>query len=350
MCRDHRNRAANDSSAADPRRIYRLQTSESAASEVLIGDPRRGSSARVRIHAREGDAVDLRVDDGGARYEIPAAPAVPRVIFLIRRERHPADVAKCDADRKIRRAISEERDASRHVDGFDRDGRRNPGPAVHVAAVPAAVVKRRPAPPIVIDPGPAVTVFPDPAAVPVRRPARGHVGDPNVAVIGNDDPLSVAGEIVERDRRVDVRIAQRGFRLNVERRVPSVERVVSDRSDVSNDRIARCGERASRTQANRSPGHQHVGLSRPDGDLRLATTGYADAITSAAIGTHGDRRRIDLRSPIGSADETKPDRTLRELRFAVTAIEIDESQLGVRANADRRTAVHLYDGSAAIPS
>src|SRR5579871_4491351 len=118
--------------------------------------------------------------------ETMAPPGIQR---LKRRQRHPADIAKTEADSYAGTKAEERHQAGRPIMPPEAAG--IPAPAVRRGIEPSAVVKRSPTPGVVTDPRPTVVVLPDPPPVLIRRPIRSDRGRPNFAIRSVVHPLAV---------------------------------------------------------------------------------------------------------------------------------------------------------------
>ena len=190
------------------------------------GPLRNRGDRTIHVLVDVGDVVDRRVvvDDGSVidirdrglvhggvadvhAINVATAHAIRRHIHFSRTQREPAHVAT--------------ESAGTSADKYDKSGRvhwphcrRSWDPSPTTAdRSPAAIVKWRVAPRLVINPGPTPGIDPGPVPITIRRPTGGHMRVPDVAVAGIGTPVTVLIEIFVarpyRERR-SVRTANLG--------------------------------------------------------------------------------------------------------------------------------------------
>ena len=132
-----------------------------------------------------GDVVD-RVDSR----DIGRAGAIHRPVHVARPQRIPRH-ARPATDRDRRGHAANETDHGRHVARPHRDRPGHPSPAAAEVG-PAAVVRWREAPGLVIDPGPSPRRHPGPVPGAIRRPVRRHLArEPHRTVAGVLLPVAI---------------------------------------------------------------------------------------------------------------------------------------------------------------
>ena len=315
----------------------------------------------TRIHASDsihnpGIAVDIRdihvVDDGRVVETAAVAPAAespapPRMERLKRSERHPADIAKSEAEATASTPTEEADQRWRPVAAcVSRSG--IPAPT-RGSIEPAPVVIRGPAPGIVTDPGPAVKVLPDPAALAIRSPARRYRGRPHIAVrrIVHPAPVSVqifraihiAADMLLRPCLRDVPVALL---------VPLIPTVNWNRLRHLKFRIGRIPSSQhglALAQALGSTLRSDLGFTGSHRDLRGAVFSDRDPVGSLLGGTDGNARRVDLNLSVTAPKRSKSNSSDCKLYLIVFIFHSRQANFDVRADAKDIRGIKLELGA-----
>ena len=271
---------------------------------------------------------------------------------LVRRERHPTDMAEADADVHRADRETDETDQRRAPCGAAVSPcRRTPRPAaVGRAEIPAPVMIGRPTPRLGADPRPAVRPFPGPAPVAIRCPADGDVvRHPDLTVGTVVGPIAVVPEVAAVDTDVRRRrLRERGEFLVVAIRIERVESVVRDFIAIGKVRI-RCralgDHRRPRPERLRALRRVDVGLPGAHGHERRSIIVDGDAIRTGRARKNRDGRCVDRVLPAAAVQQANVDRTRGQLYLTPVVGNVRHAQLHVLTEPNDVDVVELDFGA-----
>ncbi len=295
----------------------------------------RSATGVVVVDVRDDRVVDHRVVHVDPR-EVVAARVIRRHVDLARPQREPADRGTTSAqrDRCAPVAAADERDQRGRVDRAHVARPRDPAPAVADVS-PAAVVRRRKAPGLIVHPGPAPRFLPDPVTIAVRRPIGvDAAGEPDAAVALHRAPAAVLIEVGVTDHVVAHVSQRRGaIQAQVALRAIAVERVVLRQTEQFV--VAQIGvvEAHSVPCAQRKAGVLAIGraCAFPHYDRGPCGVGIdVDAIATDAVDGERQRRRRDFVGLARSqAADAQTDRALGQLHLRDAIIQVEDLDAGV---------------------
>ena len=310
----HRRRRNRIGVGEDP---LRNNSSKPPIGEIRVRDLRRRRP--VRLDYNIIDILDVgNVDVANVVHVV----GITRPIGFAGGERKPADSRSATCGKANSRDGADKGDKGRRIDRLRHVAAGDPAPSVvHIG--PAAIMKWREAPGLLVDPGPAPGLDPDPTAVAIGRPIRRHLAwIPDFAVLRVALPAAVMIEIrVAGHLRRNIMGRRQPLGVIVVRGAPFDECVGRGVLDAGNDRVR--------------PG-QHRCVAAVDADIGAA------ADKTRAAGKYRDARRL-VRGPgvdvVGTGLQ-QPHRTLRQVDLKALAV-VELTQMEVDAPLRQAELGHL---------